>query len=182
MLIICAMGLQESIEACVGDYYHGTVAYTLRADLDSTAGTLESYQNRLAADRVEGVMEKRVSLRYQNDSRAVVLNVLKADQQLLRLGKGNTLVPLPTDGVAISRKLADVTGLKAGDAVQIWLPGDDEGLPFTIAAVYETNIGQTIYLSGDLWDSLHKGAFQPTALLLKNPTRLPCTSCPRRTR
>ena len=172
MLIICAMGLQESVDACVSDYYQGTVGYTLRADLDSTAGTLESYQNRLNAARVEGIMETRVSLRYAGETRAVVMNVLKDNQQLMRLGQNNTLVPLPKTGIAISRKLADITGLKAGDPVQIWLPGDDEGLAFTVDAVYETNIGQSIYMSGDLWDQLHKGAFQPTALLLKDPTPL----------
>lgn len=172
MLIICAMGLQDSVAACVSDYYLGTVAYTQRVDLDSTAGTLESYQKRLEADRVEGVMEMRVSLRYGNDSRAAVMNVLKDDQQLLRLGKGNTLIALPTDGIAISRKLADITGIKAGDTVQIWLPGDNKGLSFTVNTVYEVNIGQTIYMGGNLWDSLHKGAFQPTALFLKNPTAL----------
>ena len=171
-LIICAMGLQDSVAACVKDYYQGTVAYTQRVDLDSTAGTLESYQKRLIAERVEGVMEMRVSLRYGDSSRAVVMNVLKDGQQLLQLGQGNTVVDLPTHGIAISRKLADVTGIKAGDAVQIWLPGDDKGLSFTVETVYEVNIGQTVYMGGDLWDSLHKGAFQPTALFLKNPTAL----------
>jgi len=172
MLIICAMGLQDSVDACVGDYYLGTVGYSMRADLDQTAGTLESYQNRLKATRVEGIMEKRVSLRYGHDSRAVVLNVLKDDQQLMRLGQNNTLAALPENGVAISRKLADITGLQPGNAVEIWLPGDDEGLRFVIDTIFKTNIGQNIYMGGNLWESLHKGAFQPTALLLKNPDAL----------
>ena len=172
ILIICAMGLQDSVTACVSDYYRGTVAYTQRVDLDSTAGTLENYQKRLEADRVEGVMEMQVSLRYASSSRAALMNVLKDDQQLLRLGKGNTLEALPTEGIAISRKLADVTGLQAGDSVEIWLPGDTDGLSFTVDTVYEVSIGQNIYMGGDLWDSLHKGAFQPTALFLKNPTAL----------
>ena len=172
MLIICAMGLQESVDACVGDYYLGTVDYSVRADLDSGAGTLASYQNRLTAQRVEGVMETRVSLRYGEKSRAVVMSVLSDGQRLLRLGKNNTPVTLPQTGVAISRKLADVTGLRAGDPVQIWLPDDDEGLPFTIESVYETNIGQSVYMGHTLWESLHKGAFTPTALFLKNPTAL----------
>lgn len=172
MLIICAMGLQDSVAASVGDFYRGTVAYDLRADLDSSAGTLESYQNRVAAERVEGVMEMRVSLRYGGESRAVALTILSDDQRLLRLGKGNTSVPLPADGVAVSRKLSDVTGLAAGDAVEIWLPGDDEALRFTVSAVYETNIGQTVYLGRNLWEAQRKGAFQPTALFLKNPTAL----------
>lgn len=172
MLIICAMGLQESVQACVDDYYSGTVAYDLRAELDSTAATLAGYQARLNAERVEGVMETTVSLRYGGQSRAASLCVLKEDQTLLRLGQDYSVLPLPKTGIAISRKLADVTSLKQGDAVSLWLPGDDEGLPFTVDAVLETNIGQTIYMAADVWDGLRKGAFQPTALLLKGPTAL----------
>ncbi len=172
MLIICAMGLQDSIAANVGDYYHGTVAYTLRADLDSGAGTIASYQKRVEAQRVEGLMERRVSLRYGSQSRAVPLTVLMDGQQLLRLGQGGALVPLPQSGVAISRKLADVTGLKAGDRVEIWLPGEDTGTAFTIDTVYEVTIGQTVYMGQSVWDGLGKGPITPTALLLENPTPL----------
>ena len=39
------MGLQDSVDACVGEYYTGIVGYDLRADLDTaSAGTLESYR------------------------------------------------------------------------------------------------------------------------------------------
>ncbi len=172
MLIICAMGLQDSIAANVSSYYHGTVAYTLRADLDGGAGTVESYQKRVEADRVEGVMEKRVSLRYGSESRAVALDVLMDGQQLLRLGLNNTVTPLPEHGVAISRKLADKTGLKEGDAVAVWLPGEDRGIDLTVAKVYEVTIGQTVYMGQSQWESLNKGAFTPTALFVENPTPL----------
>ena len=76
-----ASGISERLR---GRYYQGTLDYDLRVDLDPGAGTLESYQNRIWAQRVEGIMEMRVSLRYADESRAVVMNVLKADQQLLR--------------------------------------------------------------------------------------------------
>ncbi|MCE5342262.1 MAG: FtsX-like permease family protein [Eubacteriales bacterium] len=175
MLIICAMGLQDSIQASISEYYTGTIAYDLRADLDTTAGTLESYQARLAAGRVEGIMEKRVSLRYAGQSRTVVMNVLKENQRLLRLGKGFSVEAPPENGIAVSRKLADVMGLYVGDTVEIWLAGDDEGLPFAIEAVYETNIGQSVYIASGIWEALHKGAFQPTALLLQAPTALTLT-------
>jgi putative ABC transport system permease protein len=171
-LIICAMGLNDSIAANVGDYYHGTVAYTLRADLDGGAGTLESYQKRVDAARVEGVMEMRVSLRYAGQSRAVPLNVLMDGQQLLRLGPNNAVVPLPQSGIAISRKLADITGLAAGDTVEVWLPGEDRGTAFAIDTVYEVTIGQTVYMSQTVWDGMNKGPFTPTALFVKDPTPL----------
>ena len=172
MLLICAMGLQDSVEACVADYFMGTVAYDVRADLDAGAGTLESYQRRVDARRVEGAMEMRVSLRYGRSARAVVLSVLTDGQTLLRLGPGNTEVSLPQSGVAISRKLADATGLAAGDTVQLWLPGDDMGLRFTVDTVYEVNIGQTLYMGRSLWESLHKGAYRPTALYVQGATPL----------
>jgi len=172
MLIICAMALQDSIEVSVADYYHGTVGYDLRADLDPNAGTLLSYQNRVDATRVEGVMEQRVSLRYGQESRAVVMTVLDDNQQLMRLGQDHTVAALPREGIAISLKLAEVTGLAAGDAVEIWLAGDDRALPFTIETVYPVRIGQTIYMSTAVWENLRKGAFTPTGLLLKEPTPL----------
>ena len=172
MLIICAMGLQDSVQASVADYYRGTVGYTLRADLDADAGTLDSYQNRVAAQAVEGVMEMQVSLRYEGGSRAVVMSVLEDGQQLMRLGQNHTQAALPTDGIAISRKLAEVTGLAAGDRVSVWLPGEDDGTQMTIRAVYPVNIGQTVYMGKAVWDGLRKGAFTPTGLLLNNPTAL----------
>jgi putative ABC transport system permease protein len=102
----------------------------------------------------------------------VTINVLKEDQQLLRFNPDFTVAALPADGIALSRKLSDVMGIGQGDEVEIWLPGDDEGLRFTVAAVYETNIGQNVFIASGLWESLHKGAFRPTALLLKNPAAL----------
>jgi putative ABC transport system permease protein len=156
----------------VGDYYRGTVAYSLRADLDTNAGTIDSYRKRVEAESVEGLMERRVSLRYGGQSRAVPLTVLMDGQQLLRLGPNNTVVPLPQSGVAISRKLADVTGLKAGDTVEVWLPGEDTGTAFTIDTVYEVTIGQTVYMGQSVWEGLGKGPLTPTALLLENPTPL----------
>lgn len=47
--------------------------------------------------------------------------------------------------------------------MELLAPGDDKA-PFTISTVFETNIGQTVYMDADVWESLHKGAFTPTAL------------------
>ncbi len=172
MLIICALGLQDSIEASLGEYYTGTLGYDVRADLDVTAGTLESYQNRLEAGRVEGEMEIGVSVRGGGQSRTVALDVLKEGQQLLRLGAKGAVVPLPADGVAVSRKLADVMSLSAGDPVELWFSGDDRAHVFSVRAVYEVNIGQTVFMAENLWNGMGKGAFRPTALLVKAPTEL----------
>ena len=173
MLIICAMGLQDSVDACVKEYYTGIVGYDLRADLDtSSAGTLESYQSRLDAEAVEGVMEMSVSLRSGDISRTVLLTVLEEGQTMLRYGPENTVIPLTTDGLAISRKLLEATGLSQGDQVELWFPGEDEPETMTLAQVVDTTMNQGVFLPRKSWEGLRRGAFRPTALLLKNPSEL----------
>lgn len=61
-------------------------------------------------------------------------------------------------------------GLKLGDQVEVWLPGDDDPLSFTLTEVVDTNIGQGIFLPRKSWEQLHKGASAPPQLLLKNPS------------
>ena len=62
MLLITTFGLQDSMSYFVGRYYQGTIAYDLRADLSGQGGTLASYRKRLDAARVDGLMEKGVSI------------------------------------------------------------------------------------------------------------------------
>lgn len=172
MLIICTLGLTDSINFFVAQYYQGTLSYDIRADLSQEAGKLESYQYRLEAESVEGVMEKSVSARSATQSRAVTLTVLPEDQALLRLGEDTSLLPIPLEGALISRKLAQVLGVEVGDTVEVWFSGDDEPVLLPLAAYADTNFGQGIFLGKKQWEALRKGSFVPTALLLKSPTEL----------
>jgi len=170
MLIICTFGLRESIPGFISDYYLGTLGYDVRADLDLySAGTLESYQARLGAERVEGVMERSVSLRSEGEIRAVQLTVLADDQQLIRLGEGNTVLPLPESGVVVSEKLASLMQVKAGDTLEMMLTGDDEALTMRVEQVVDINIGQSLYMSQSAWEACRKGDFHANALLIKGP-------------
>lgn len=171
MLIVCSFGLQESIPGFIADYYLGTLSYDVRAELDPyLAGTLESYQARLPAERVDGVMERSVSLRSESEIRATQLTVLPEDQQLIRLGEGHTILPLPESGVVMSKKLADLMGVGAGDMVELMLTGDDETMRLKVESVVEINIGQSLYMSKTAWEHCRKGDFAVSALLIKAPS------------
>lgn len=172
MLIICTLGLTDSIHYFVDQYYEGTLQYDVRADLSSTADRLETYQHRLDAACVEGIMEKSVSVRTDTVTRTVQLTVLKENQTLLQLGEKGTPMAIPEQGAIISEKMAKTLGVSLGDTIEVWLAGDDEPITLTLTAMAYTNIGQSIYLGEKQWDALHKGSFIPTALLLKQPTAL----------
>ena len=170
MLIITSLGLQDSVKYFVGNYYNGTLHYSVRADLTSDAGELEAYRRRIDAERVDGLMERTVSLRGASATRTTLLTVLEDDQQSLLLGSKQSRVALPADGMAVTRKLATVMGLSEGETVELWLPGDNDPIVTHVAELVDVNIGQGCYMARGEWESLRKGAFLPTALLVTNPT------------
>ncbi|MDD3412201.1 MAG: ABC transporter permease, partial [Eubacteriales bacterium] len=170
MLIITSFGLQDSVKYFVGNYYNGTLHYDVRADLTAEAGELSAYRARIGAERVDGVMEKTVSLRTGSASRTTMLTVLEEEQQSLRLGANRTVMALAPGGVTLTRKLADVMEIELGQSVQLWLPGDDEPIETTVTGVADVNIGQGAYMLAQEWERLGKGAFTPTALLVTAPT------------
>ena len=171
MLIICTFGLQESISWFVGQYYHGTIRYDMRVELDTArSGTLSSYRSRIDALAVDGVMELSVSASSQTQQRSCLLSVLTADQTTLCLGEDATLMALPDAGLAVSQKLAQTLGVTLGDTLTLWLTGDSDPLHLTVEALCETNIGQGLYMSQKAWESCRKGDFMPTALLIVQPT------------
>ncbi len=170
MLIITSLGLEDSVRFFVGAYYDGTIQYDLRANLTDEAGTAESYYSRLEAGRVEAIMEKTVSLRGPQEARTTTLTVVEPDQQLLYLGEGRTYTPVCAQGVAVTQKMCQTLGIGVGDEVEIWLPGDDEPVRTQVAQVVYVNVGQGAYMTRTQWETLGKGAFEPTALLLQAPS------------
>ena len=168
MLIITTFGIQESVGFFVRQYFGGTLSYELRLNLkDGEAGTLESYQKRLGADTVEGVMEKSISLSGSRASRACLLTVLKDDQTIYRLSAKQSVLPLPAEGALISRKLAKVTGVMPGDTAEVCLVGETDPLKIQIQGYAETNSGQGLFMGEGAWDRLRKGGFDINALLLR---------------
>ena len=170
MLIITSTGLQESVAYSVGLYYKGTLAYSARANLTGSVGTAESYEKRIDAQRVETVMDKTVSIRTAEKSRTTTLTVLQDDQQLLLLGPDNVWMPLPETGVVLSQKLAQYLNAGVGDAVRLWLAGDDEAIVTTVSAIAPIDIGLMAFMGRSQWEGFRKGEFTPSAILLLNLT------------
>ena len=82
MLIITSLSLSDSVKYFVGKYYEGRrCATSVRARLDAGAGAVEGYRRRVEAQRVEGVMDKSVSIRLGDAFRATTLTVLEDDQR-----------------------------------------------------------------------------------------------------
>lgn len=165
-LLITALGMQDTFQDVVSTYYGQTLRYDLRVELTADAGILTEYQQKIPAQTVEGIMEKIVSVKGENNDRIVVMSVLDGNQTQINLEPGI----LPREGMVMTEKLASVMGVQAGDTITIRIPGDSSPVRLKIARLVPIGMGQGIYLSADQWESLEKGAFTPTALLIKKPS------------
>lgn len=196
-LMVTALGLLDSVDHMVSTYYGETLKYDLRADLDEKAGSVDMYRKITDADKTEGIMEIPVSIRKaESSSRTVLLTVVENDQELLSLGEAGTdvngghtgsagpagkhadtggQIDTPDAGmpyenqVMVSEKLAQIMGIDAGDTIKLRLPGSEDENDMYVENLVTIQIGQGIYMSEKSWNSLGKGAFIPTALLIKNP-------------
>lgn len=172
-LIIASLGLQDSIDVMAHNQYTKALAYDVRANLiQERAGEAEAYRSRLDAGSVECIMEQSASIRAGQRSRATLITVVEDHQQMLRLGRNETYIPIVSGGAAVTVKLAKVLGVTLGDTVELWLPGDDEPISIAVAQLVYNNVSQGVYLTRYTWDGLRKGAFMPTAIQLVAPTEV----------
>ena len=166
MLIITSFGLQDSVKRLSRNYYTGTLRYDVRANLTGEAGTADSYERRLDAERVECLMEKSVTLYTAHNARTTMLTVLRDDQTLQHLGENETFIPLMPGFLAVTYKLSQTLHISAGDPVLLYLPGDDKAIPMTVGQIVSNNTVQGVYMDTTTWESLRKGEFIPTAIQL----------------
>jgi len=169
MLIITSMGLQDSVKRLSGNYYTKTLRYDLRAKLSGEVGTAESYERRLNAETVECVMEQSVSLRAAGGTRTTMLTILDDDQTLQHLGEDETFLPIASGTVSVTYKLSRTLNLAVGDAVRLYLPGDDEALDMTVGQIVHNNTVQGLYMNRSTWEAQRKGDFSPTAIQVAGP-------------
>lgn len=169
-LIIASMGLQDSVVATAENHYGRTLDYDVRVNLTAQAGQAEAYEERLTAQVTECLMEQSISVAFKGQTRTTLLTIVKDDQQLLHLGKDETLVSFSPNSVALTEKLARLIGAQVGDVVSFQLPGDDERFSLTVSQIVYNNFSQGSYMTRSTWEALRKGSFVPTAILLRSPT------------
>lgn len=169
MMILCTLGLMDSIEYFITNHYFGTLQYDVKVTLKGDA-TLQSYRNRLEAETVDGTMSLIVSVHANDMKRSLPLFIVNDDQSTRNLGPGSSFMPLPDKGAALSWKTAEVLGLRIGDTFKMWLPGDDKPVKMTLAMLADTNFDLGLYISKHEWDSYRKYSYTPDTLLIRGMT------------
>ena len=85
---------------------------------------------------------------------------------------GLSMNPQSVDEItAITEKLAQTLEVSVGDTLELFFPGDDDPVRVKITQIVYNSVSQGLYMESGTWESLRKGAFMPTAILLKGPTQ-----------
>lgn len=87
--------------------------------------------------------------------------------EIIDLHRGDVAVPFPGDGeIVISEKLAELTGVRAGDTVTVSVSDTDKA-ELKVAALVENYVQNYIYMTGKTYDQAFDDGFEATTLLIR---------------
>lgn len=165
-LIIGALSLKTMLSGISEETFGEVYTYDQRLSLDKNVSHRFVKNLHMDGD-YQDMQETNIQVTTESGYRKMVkLAIWPEESPLVHLkdGKGNP-VALPEEGMVITRKLADLLDVKAGDTLKVKMP-DESSRPVKIRTVAVLSTGQGIYMNNDYWERLG-GSYEPTALLVK---------------
>lgn len=166
-LLVCSLGLQDSIAHMIDWQYEKLHTYEHKILLDEKAQMQDILILKQQADG-STIQEGFVTL--QTDEKKMVPLLVLEDTRFIKLDEKSD-PSLPDDGVVIAKKLADEVGLQIGDEIHWQL--DSAWHTSRIAMVKRVPLSQGIIMSAKVFEQ--QEVYQPTAMLC-NSTPIPSSS------
>lgn len=150
VILVGALGMKDTMQAFLDDYYNSAMKYETRVDLDeNSASNVEKAQ---FADSLSGDRSSSVSVEF--NEKAISLDVYEIERGMVNFPdkKGNS-VALPNDGALICTRLSKDYGLKTGDTFTVKPYGTDKSYTLKVAAVIRS-ASENAFISERYADSL----------------------------
>jgi putative ABC transport system permease protein len=161
-LVICALSMNDSMESVKAWQYDTINRYESKLAL---AGDVTPERAAAIADEVSGeaIMEAQVELRAGGERKNAALLVTDG-MSLLGLTDVNLQAVKLPEGLSITRMMADLLNVRAGDTIELRVYGEQDWISCEIAAIYREPINQGIAMERAFFESLGM-KFRPTAVL-----------------
>lgn len=168
-LIIGAFTLYDMVTGISKTTYEQIYSYDQKVMLEDRT-TERDIQNLNLDGVVQDIEETAVQITSSGHRRMGGVTVLSPESPLLRLQDvdGNSIA-LPEQGVAMTRKLASVMGVKKGDLIQL-KRSDDSYVSVPVNEIIYMATGQGVYISKSCWESIGQD-YKPTAVLVRWNTK-----------
>ena len=162
-LVVCAFGMNDSMEGLKVWQYEKVNLYESRLTLSETA-TREQIDNIIAAVHGEAILEDSVEIRANGVKKAGTFLVTDNVTLIKPTGMKMEYVTLPTDGISITSKMAELLEVKRGDSIEWHIYGTEGWTTSKIAAVYREPVNQGITMTRQQFESLGM-KFKPSAII-----------------
>ena len=142
MIIVCALGMRDTMNAFLDMYYDGALNYASRIYIAENTG--DEQRADLAA-RYRGDWSASVSV--QMEEKAVSLDVYKIEYGKVRFpGRDARYVNIGDDGAYICMRIADQFGLRTGDTITVSPYGSDQQYTLKVAGLIRS-VSENIVIS-----------------------------------
>ena len=166
-LLLTGFGMRDSVLFVLENHYTKTMRYDVRVDLSGSVPVdyPEAIRRRAGAQRMEGMMDGGCELNVGGSWQQKGLYVLEDQHEAVYFEKDGQRVYLKREGVALTQRTAEETGLRVGDSVLLRAPNGYEAT-VTITDILSIQLGQGVYVSKSAWRKLDIMPFIPTTLYL----------------
>jgi len=148
MIVVCALGLRDTMQSFVHLYYEGATNYTSRIYLND-----EVTDDKVAElkERYEGDVSASISV--QIEDKAISLDVFNVTHDLVRFPSEDTgYTEIGDDGAYICMRLAEEFNLSVGDSFTVSPYGSDDEYLLTVAGIVRS-VSENIVITDDFAES-----------------------------
>lgn len=162
-LLLFGLGLQDTVNGVTrtiyGELYRNEYKINLREEVTGE-------ELAVIGDRYRGqwIQEAKIELKAGPRKESGLLTVLAQGDQVIFADYKRQAIALPEEGIALSRKMAELLGVGLGSALQWRIFGEKDWQEAKVAAVYWTPMGQGIVMDKAVYERSGR-TFRPTAYL-----------------
>ena len=176
-LLVTGFGLKDSIKSIVDTQYGKLTKYEISVNLQSNIDTQnqEAISNFLKNDTdvKDFIFVKSESGKASANDTTKDVSIIVTDEgknfdnfEHLQNRKTQDTIYLPTDGIAISEKLAKLLDVKVGDKIEI-VENNDNKAEANVSAIVEHYINHFIYIDSNYYKSIFGITAKDNSILVK---------------
>ncbi|MHB8130512.1 MAG: ABC transporter permease [Mobilitalea sp.] len=167
-LIICALGLKDTIQGITDTSYKELNTYDTKVSLAETIS--ETRLSELREDKeLQFVQEAAIELEVDGDKQTTMLSVIGDGVYIKQKDMDNNFIELTKSGVTITNKIAQRHNLHMGDILQWRIYGTKAWITSEIKEVIRNPIGQGVFVSEEAYLEL-KQTMKATAFVTEAAT------------
>ncbi len=163
MLLMCALGLQDTFNNINKWMYERINTYETKLKLEYTISD-EDINAIKSKFNTQLVQEAGIEIKVGDKKKSGQLSIVGDGNYINYQDKFEKKMNLPTDGIAITYKMADIFNIKVNDKIKWHIYGDETWTESTIKAIYRTPMGQGISMTDKVYTNMGND-FKPTSAL-----------------